>query len=157
MKRSKFVTDFSVGFVIFVATMILITSLFFVQSGWSVFGNSVEYKVRLPTASGLIRGSRVYLSGIDVGSVRSITLPEDLTVREVEVTLLVNNAYKNRIRRDSYAGFRISGCWATSSSASSRGRPTTPLTLPARSWITRVVPSSTNSWGKASAPPPRIF
>ena len=70
MKKNRFATNFSVGFVLFIATIVVIAGLFIVESGWSVFSDHAEYKVRLPNASGMRPGSVVYLAGVQVGLAR---------------------------------------------------------------------------------------
>lgn len=109
MKTSRFATDFSVGFVLFVATLIVIAGLFLVGSGHSLFSDHVEYRVRVPSASGLRTGSRVYLSGVHVGSVTRISFAADLTVSEVELTISVDDRYAERIREDSYVWLQSEG------------------------------------------------
>jgi phospholipid/cholesterol/gamma-HCH transport system substrate-binding protein len=109
MKRSRFVTEFSVGFVLFVATTVVIVSLFVVGDGLTLFTHYVEYKVLCPIASGLKSGSKVYLSGVPVGTVSRIDLPKDLTVKGVPVTVSIQRAYANRIRENSYAWLQSEG------------------------------------------------
>jgi len=64
MKRKHLATDFSVGFVLFVATVVVISSLFFVGDGKNIFTDHIEYVVRLPSAVGLKLGSKVLLGGV---------------------------------------------------------------------------------------------
>jgi len=109
MKRSRFVTEFSVGFVLFVATTVVIVSLFVVGDGLTIFADYVEYRVLCPIASGLKSGSKVYLSGVPVGTVSRIDFPKDLAVKEVPVTVSIQKAYANRIRENSYAWLQSEG------------------------------------------------
>ncbi|MGQ9590479.1 MAG: MlaD family protein [Planctomycetota bacterium] len=108
-RRSKFATDFSVGFVVFLATVLAIVGLLFVETGWRILSQKAEYRVRLPSASGLRNGTKVYLSGIEVGSVREIYLPDDLGIAEVEVRLGIQGRYRDRIRKGSYAWLQTEG------------------------------------------------
>lgn len=109
MKRSRFSIDFSVGFVLFVATILVVAGLFVVGDGVSFFAGHVTYRVRLPNASGLMSGSRVYLSGVHVGAVSEITLPSDLGVNDVEVVVRIEKDYQQRIRDDSYVWLQNEG------------------------------------------------
>jgi phospholipid/cholesterol/gamma-HCH transport system substrate-binding protein len=109
MKKSWCSLDFSVGFVLFVAMVIVIGGLFLVGDGKSWFADHVEYKVLLPSAQGLRAGSRVRLQGVDVGSVTRISFPDDLTISEVEAVLSVQKDYTERIREDSYAWLQTEG------------------------------------------------
>lgn len=108
-RRSRFATDFSVGFVVFLATMLAISGLLFVETGWRILSQKAEYRVRLPSASGLRTGTKVYLSGIEVGSVKEIYLPDDLGIAEVEVRLGIQGRYRDRIREGSYAWLQTEG------------------------------------------------
>lgn len=101
MKRKQLATDFSVGFVLFVATVVVIASLFLVGDGKSFFADHMEYVVRLPSAGGLKAGSKVSLGGVIAGSVTRIEFPTDLSSSDVLVTLAIEKAYRERIREDS--------------------------------------------------------
>jgi phospholipid/cholesterol/gamma-HCH transport system substrate-binding protein len=109
MKRSRLATDFSVGFVLFVATLIVIVGLFVVGDGKSIFSQRVKYEVLFPNASGLQSGARVKLGGIPVGAVSRIGFPEDLGSTEALVTLEIDRDYRERIRRNSYAWVETQG------------------------------------------------
>src|SRR5262245_19355904 len=109
MKRSSLATDFSVGFVLFIATLIVIVALFIVGDGKSIFSERVEYEILFPNANGLQRGARVYLGGIPVGSVAHIGFPKDLNSTEALVKIEVDRDYRERIRDNSYAWVQTEG------------------------------------------------
>jgi len=102
MPSTSRATGFSVGFVLFVATVILVGALFWVGTGGGFFADERHYHVQCPSTTGLTAGSPVYLQGIRVGNVTSIEFVDDLTIPEVRVTLSVEGrAAQTRIRNDS--------------------------------------------------------
>jgi phospholipid/cholesterol/gamma-HCH transport system substrate-binding protein len=109
MRKPHFATDFSVGFVLFVATVVVIASLFLVGDGQNFFADHVEYQVALPSAGGLKTGSKVLLGGVQAGSVRRISFSPDLTSNEVLLSLAIEKSYKDRIREDSFAWLENQG------------------------------------------------
>jgi phospholipid/cholesterol/gamma-HCH transport system substrate-binding protein len=109
MKKPSFARDFSVGFVLFVATVLVIAGLFTVGGGRSFFGKTVKYEVLLPSASGLYTGSLVFLNGLRVGSVSHIRFNEDLSSTDVIVTLSVDRDAKERVRQNSYVWLESQG------------------------------------------------
>lgn len=109
MKKTQFATDFSVGFVLFVATLVVIASLFLVGDGQSFFADHAEYRVAFPNAEGLKPGSTVWLAGVLAGTVRRIDFPEDLSSNEVIATLQIDKSYHERIREDSRAWLQTQG------------------------------------------------
>jgi phospholipid/cholesterol/gamma-HCH transport system substrate-binding protein len=109
MKKPSFARDFSVGFVLFVATVLVILGLFTVGGGRSFFGKTVKYEVLLPSASGLYTGSLVFLNGVRVGSVSYIRFPEALSSSDVVVTLAVERDARERVRQNSYVWLESQG------------------------------------------------
>ena len=107
--KKKLIRDSSVGFVLFIATLVTMAGLFMVGQGPGIFANQVEYKVLLRNAVGLRQGSRVYLSGVPVGSVAHIDFPPDLKGDKVLVTLAVNQQYARRIGESSVAWLKNEG------------------------------------------------
>ena len=71
MNESTKMSSLNVGFVLFVATVIVIVALFWVGSGGGIFQHQVDYHFMCPSTSRLKDGSRVYLSGVPVVKRRS--------------------------------------------------------------------------------------
>ena len=101
MNESTKMTSLNVGFVLFVATVIVIVALFWVGSGGGIFQQQAEYHFMCPSTSRLKDRSRVYLSGVPVGKVDSIDFVEDLTENSVKVMISINENVMRRIRADS--------------------------------------------------------
>jgi phospholipid/cholesterol/gamma-HCH transport system substrate-binding protein len=137
-KRSSFATDFSVGFVLFVATLILIAALFLVGGPTEFFGKPTQFVLTVPSASGLKVGSTVNVSGVKVGTVAAIDLvsPEDPAGGvddAVRITLAVHHSYADRIREDSVAWIQTEGLLGDTSIHIGLGTRTTPVLVPGAS------------------------
>src|SRR5207247_3604309 len=71
-----------------------------------------EYKVKFDTVSGLAEGNPVKISGVTVGVVRDIYLPRDPRQKDVDIQLMVDRKYADRIRGDSRARLKKLGLLA---------------------------------------------
>ena len=107
--RKDLIRDSSVGFVLFIATLIAMAGLFLVGDGPGILADQTEYRVLLDHAGGLRSGSRVYLSGVPVGNVAQIDFSADFKGDKVLVTLLVNRQYAGRIGESSKAWLKNEG------------------------------------------------
>ena len=109
MSRTIRTSSLNVGFVMFVATVIVIIALFWVGSGHGIFQQHADYHFMCPSTSRLKDGSRVYLSGVPVGKVESIDFVEDLSVNSVKVTVSLSANISSRIREDSTVSLESDG------------------------------------------------
>jgi phospholipid/cholesterol/gamma-HCH transport system substrate-binding protein len=90
-----------VGLLVAVAAFVLMVFVFFIGSEQKIFAKKYEYFIHLPDAAGLAEGNPVKISGVTVGAVRDIYLPQDPKSRTVDITLTVDKKYSDRIRTDS--------------------------------------------------------
>lgn len=109
MNGSSKMNSFNVGFVLFVATVIVIIALFWVGSGGGLFQRQAAYYFLCESTSRLKEGSRVYLSGVPVGKVNDIDFVKDLTKNSVKVTIAINERVMPRIRADSSVSLQSDG------------------------------------------------
>ena len=107
--KKHLMRDSSVGFVLFVATLVAMTGLFFVGNGHGILADRVEFNVLMKNANGLRQGSRVYLSGVRVGNVGQIDFSPDLKGDKVLVTLGIGQQYARRIGESSVAWLKNEG------------------------------------------------
>ncbi len=107
--RKYLIRDSSIGFVLFVATLIVMAGLFLVGDGPGILAVQSEYRVLLDHAGGLRSGSRVYLSGVPVGNVAQIDFSPDLKGDKILVTLRINRQYADRIGESSKAWLQNEG------------------------------------------------
>jgi len=101
-----------VGALVTAAAVVLMVFLFFIGSEQKVFSRKNEYKVQFSDAAGLAEGNPVKISGVTVGVVRDIYLPRDPKQKDVDITLLVDRKYADRIRQDSRARLKKLGLLA---------------------------------------------
>src|SRR5439155_23180691 len=92
-----------VGALVTASAVVLMVFLFFIGSEQKIFSRKNEYKVKLDTVAGLAEGNPVKISGVTVGVVKDIYLPSDAKQKDVDVTLIVDRKYADRIRQDSRA------------------------------------------------------
>jgi phospholipid/cholesterol/gamma-HCH transport system substrate-binding protein len=67
----------------------------------------VHYQVVFPSATGLLVGAPVRLSGVQVGTVTGVHLPTDPGEAGIEVEIGIDPVYAGRVRGDSRAALRI--------------------------------------------------
>jgi len=98
-----------VGALVTASAVVLMMFLFFIGSEQKIFSRKNEYKVRLDTVAGLAEGNPVKISGVTVGVVKDIYLPRDPRQKDVDITLMVDRKYSDRIRADSRARMKKLG------------------------------------------------
>src|SRR2546423_8293384 len=101
-----------VGALVTAAAVVLMVFLFFIGSEQKIFSRKNEYKVRLDSVSGLAQGNPVKISGVTVGVVKDIYLPRDPKQKDVDIQLMVDRKYAERIRTDSRARLKKLGLLA---------------------------------------------
>jgi len=101
-----------VGLLVAVALAVLMIFLFFIGSEQKIFARKNEYEVRFDTVAGLAEGNPVRISGVTVGVVKDIQLPRDPKARDVQISLMVDRKYAERIRGDSRARLKKLGLLA---------------------------------------------
>ena len=90
-----------VGLLVTVSLFILMVFLFFIGSEQKIFARKIEYEVRLENVTGLAEGNPVRMSGVTIGVIRDIKLPQDPKQKQVEIQLMVDRKFTERIRGDS--------------------------------------------------------
>jgi phospholipid/cholesterol/gamma-HCH transport system substrate-binding protein len=108
-KQSQKQSTIRVGALVTAAAVVLMVFLFFIGSEQKIFSRKNEYKVRLDTVAGLAEGNPVKISGVTVGVVKDIYLPPDPKKKDVDITLMVDRKYADRIRSDSRARMKKLG------------------------------------------------
>ena len=112
MVRTARENTIRVGLLVAGALAVLMIFLFFIGSEQKIFARKNEYRVRLDTVSGLAEGNPVKLAGVTIGVVKDINLPRDPKQKDVDITLLVDKKYAERIRTDSRARLKKLGLLA---------------------------------------------
>jgi phospholipid/cholesterol/gamma-HCH transport system substrate-binding protein len=101
MAKTKTATSIRVGLLVTVALFILMVFLFFIGSEQKIFARKNEYEVRLENVTGLAEGNPVRMSGVTIGVIRDIRLPQDPKQKQVQIQLMVDRKFAERIRGDS--------------------------------------------------------
>jgi phospholipid/cholesterol/gamma-HCH transport system substrate-binding protein len=93
----------SVGFVIFIAGVVLIVAILAVGKESRFFTRKVEYWTEFPNVSGLAEGSPVQLVGVRVGTVGRVEFSPNLGDRQIRVVIFLDRAFSDRIREGTEA------------------------------------------------------
>ena len=109
MATTKKERTIRVGLLVSAAVLVLMVFLFFIGSEQKIFARKYEYDVQLENASGLAEGNPVRMSGVTIGVIRDIRLPQDPKARSVAVTLMIDRKYADRVRGDSRARLKKLG------------------------------------------------
>ncbi len=98
-----------VGLLVSGALFILMVFLFFIGSEQKIFARKNEYEVRLENVTGLSQGNPVRMSGVTIGTIRDIKLPQDPKQKQVQILLMIDRNYAERVRGDSRARLKKLG------------------------------------------------
>jgi phospholipid/cholesterol/gamma-HCH transport system substrate-binding protein len=84
----------------------MVLMLYTVGKNRNLFGSNFLLKARFPDASGLTAGNNVRFSGIDAGTVKSVTVLNDTTI---EVAMLIKSELRAHIRKNCVASIGTDG------------------------------------------------
>ena len=90
-----------VGLLVAGSLAILMLFLFFIGSEQKIFARKNEYEVRLENVTGLAEGNPVKMSGVTIGVIRDIKLPVDPKQKSVEILVMIDRKFSERVRGDS--------------------------------------------------------
>jgi len=113
--QSENARNVRIGLLVTAAAVALLIFLFFIGSEQRLFSKKYEYEVRFPSAQGLAEGNPVHMSGVNIGVVKEIRLPEKANQKFVEITIAVERKFAARIREDSRARLKKLGLIASDS------------------------------------------
>jgi len=101
-----------IGAVVAASFLTLMLFLFFIGAEQKLFARKNEYEVRLQNVTGLADGNPVKLSGVTIGVVKDIRLPQSPAEKDVHIILQIDRKYSERIRLDSRARLKKLGLLA---------------------------------------------
>jgi phospholipid/cholesterol/gamma-HCH transport system substrate-binding protein len=87
-----------VGLVILAAFAVLAAGIFLIGEKNNLFSRKNRYYVQFGSVSGLKPGSPVQLNGVDVGTVDRVVLPQNPAEEHIQVWIVVDEQYAERIR-----------------------------------------------------------
>ncbi len=120
--------ELRVGIVAISGFVILAAALVLVSGGRGLFTPKYTVKTHLENASGLRRGSLIWLAGVEVGSVGEVRVSRsDDPGRAVEVHMKIDRAFQQSIRRDSQATLGSIGLLGDKYIEISRGSQAEPV------------------------------
>jgi len=96
------------GLFTFIGTVILVLGIFLIGNKDLLFLETFELKAYFPTVEGLRVGAPVRLTGIDVGSIKSIEFIAD-TTSKILVTMKIRKDVQQFIKKDSRASIETEG------------------------------------------------
>ncbi len=101
MKRSNRIKwgEIRVGLLITIVIVILLWASFS-GGGTSIFESKITYNAYFKNANGLVPGAPVWLSGVEVGNVRSVTFVNLDPERQLEMKLSVLSKHRHMITED---------------------------------------------------------
>ena len=94
------------GVFVTLGTLLLIFTMYFVGEKQNLFGDTFVIKARFNNLNGLQKGNNVRFSGIDVGTVKKITILNDSTI---EVMMVVEEKVHEFIKEDAIATIGTDG------------------------------------------------
>lgn len=101
MAKKKKERSVRVGILVAASLFVLMLFVFFIGSEQKIFARKNEYEVRLENVTGLAEGNPVKMSGVTIGVIRDIKLPQDPKQRSVEILLMIDRKFAERVRGDS--------------------------------------------------------
>ena len=122
--------ELRVGIVAILGFVILAAGLVLVSGGRGLFTPKNTLKTYLQNASGLRKGSLIWLAGIEVGSVDEVRVSSSNDPqRAVEVVMKIDQAFQQSIRQDSKATLGSIGLLGDKYIEISRGSQSAPMVL----------------------------
>jgi phospholipid/cholesterol/gamma-HCH transport system substrate-binding protein len=124
-------SELHVGFLVLTSFGILTLAIILISGKASIFTRNYSLRTFLPSASGLKRGSLVWVAGIEVGNVHDVRISTYKDpAHAVEVILRVSQEYQTAIRTDSVASLGSIGLLGDKYLDISRGSDKFPMILP---------------------------
>jgi phospholipid/cholesterol/gamma-HCH transport system substrate-binding protein len=92
--------NINLGAFVLAGLMALILAFYMIGKNHNMFGSNFVIKARFSNLNGLVEGNNVLFSGIQAGTVKSVSLINDTTI---EVTLLIDNKIRSYIHKNATA------------------------------------------------------
>ena len=103
---TKKIDNVKLGLFVLAGALFLIFSLYMIGKNRSLFGSTFTINASFYNVNGLMPGNNVRFSGIDVGTVKKISLESDTSVR---VTMIIDKKLKKFIKKNSIAAVGTDG------------------------------------------------
>lgn len=106
MKRAKSINNLKLGVFVLAGVVFLVFSLYMIGKNRNMFGPTFTLSTYFRNINGLVAGNNVRFSGIDVGTVRSISVQNDTSVL---VVMVIDRKMKMHIKKNSIASIGTDG------------------------------------------------
>ncbi len=103
---TKKLDNAKLGLFVLAGALFLVFSLYMIGKNRSMFGSTFTISASFSNVNGLMPGNNVRFSGIDVGTVKGISLESDTSVR---VTMIIDKKLKKYIKKNSVAAVGTDG------------------------------------------------
>lgn len=98
--------NIKLGVFVLTGLSVLILSFYLIGKNHNLFGSDFRIRARFSNLSGLTEGNNVQFSGIQAGTVKTISMINDTTI---EVTMLIDNKIKPFIHQNAVAAIGTEG------------------------------------------------
>lgn len=102
-------TQIKVGIFVVVGLLLGMYIIFMIGGEKQLFESQYRLTTQFKDISGLRNGAPIQLAGLKIGFVDKIKFSEDLTKKDIELTLRINKKFQERIRKDSIATVNTQG------------------------------------------------
>jgi phospholipid/cholesterol/gamma-HCH transport system substrate-binding protein len=104
--RNKKIDNAKVGLMVISGLVFLVFTLYMIGKNRNLFGSTFTIKAVLTNVNGLVPGNNVRFKGIDVGTVKSITVANDSAIL---VTMTIDKSMKPFIKKNAIASVGTDG------------------------------------------------
>lgn len=106
MKTKQKINNAKLGVFVLAGVLFLVFSLYMIGRNRSMFGATFTVSAYFRNINGLVAGNNVRFSGIDVGTVKSIAVENDTSVR---VVMIIDRQMQSHIKANSLASIGTDG------------------------------------------------
>lgn len=96
----------NLGVFVIIGLLIFITAIYFIGERQNIFAKTFSINSNFNNVNGLMQGNNVRYSGINVGTVKMISMINDSTIN---VTMIIEDKMRPHIRKDAIATIGIDG------------------------------------------------
>ena len=94
------------GILVFIGTILLITALYTIGSNQNLFGSKIRVIADFKDVNGLMTGNNVHFSGINIGTVESVKIFSDSSIR---VVMVIQKDAQEYIKKNAIASIGTDG------------------------------------------------
>lgn len=104
--RNKKIDNAKVGLFVIAGLAFLVLTLYMIGKNRNLFGSTFNIAVNMANVAGLVPGNNVRFKGIDVGTVKSITVVSDTTIR---VVMTIDKSMMPYLKKNAVASIGTDG------------------------------------------------